>query len=190
MERVTFQGLLRPFIQVVVFFQKRSNLVITNHTSRWIRLAVLSLSPLLALLLVGNTLAASNCKKINGKVILQALPSSSCLSAIDLCASGSLSGDLVGTSSFTGTSQAVTADTPATSVILLTGDNAIHTSGGTLMTKDAIVLQTTGNGQFGEVDTVVGGTGEWAGATGTFRAVGTFANGVGQGDYIGEICTP
>lgn len=163
--------------------------MITHHTSRWIRLAVLSLSALTALLLVGGTAAASNCKKVNGKVTLQALPPN-CSSSIGLCARGSLSGDLAGTSSFIGTSQAATVDTSTTSVILLTGDNTIHTSGGTLMTKDAIVLQTTGDGNFGEVDTVIGGSGEWAGAMGTFRAQGTFANGSGQGDYIGEICTP
>jgi hypothetical protein len=162
----------------------------TNHTSRWIRFAVLSISGLLALLLVGGAAAASSCKKINGKLTLQALPSSTCSSAISLCASASLSGDLAGTSAFTGTSQAPTVDTSTTSVILLTGDNSIHTSGGTLLTKDAIVLQTTGDGNFGEVDTVIGGSGEWAGATGTFRAQGTFAGGSGQGDYVGEICTP
>jgi hypothetical protein len=164
--------------------------MIAHYTSRWIRFAVLSLSALLAVVLVGNVAAASQCKKINGKLTLQALPSSTCSSAISLCASATLSGDLVGVSSFTGTSQAATTDTPSTSVILLTGDNAIHTSDGTLLTKDAIVLQTTGAGNFAEVDTVIGGTGAWAGATGTFRAQGTFANGIGQGDYIGEICTP
>jgi hypothetical protein len=162
----------------------------TYPTARWIRLAVLSLSALLALLLVGGASAASTCRKINGKITLQGLPPSTCPSSISLCASGSLSGDLAGMSSFTGTSQAATVDTATTSVILLTGDNTIQTSGGTLMTKDAIVLQTTGDGNFGEVDTVIGGTGEWAGATGTFRAQGTFAGGGGQGDYIGEICTP
>jgi hypothetical protein len=164
--------------------------MIIYHTSRWIRLALLSLSALLALQLVGGASAASSCKKINGKLTIQALPPESCHSAIELCASASLSGDLAGVSSFIGTSQAPTVDTPSTSVILLTGDNTIHTSGGTVLTKDAIVLQTTGDGNFAEVDTVIGGSGAWAGATGAFRAQGTFAGGSGQGDYIGEICTP
>jgi hypothetical protein len=164
--------------------------MISRIPSRWIRFAVLALSALLTVVVVGSAAAASPCKKINGKLTLQALPSSTCISAISLCASATLSGDLVGVSSFTGTSQAVTADTPSTAVILLTGDNAIHTSNGTLLTKDAIVLQTVGAGNFAEVDTVVGGSGEWAGASGEFRAQGTFANGIGQGDYIGEICTP
>lgn len=159
-------------------------------SSRWARLAVFALSAFVAVMLVGSVAAASACKKVNGKLTLQALPSSSCVSAISLCASATLSGDLAGVSSFAGTGQAATADTPTTAVILLTGDNAIHTAGGTLLTKDAIVLQTIGAGQFAEVDTVVGGTGEWAGATGAFRAQGTFANGVGGGDYVGEICRP
>lgn len=162
----------------------------THHTTRWFRLAMLSLSTLLALLLATGATAASACKKINGQITLQALPSSACASSISLCASGSLRGDLAGTSFFVGTSQAVTADTPATSVILLTGDNAIDTGDGILKTKDAIVLRTAGDGSFGEVDTVIGGTGKWAGATGVFRAQGTFANGGGHGEYIGEICTP
>ena len=162
----------------------------TNNMSRWIRFAVLSLSAVLAVVIVGNVAAASACKKINGKLTLQALPSTACSSDISLCASATLSGDLTGVSSFIGTSQDTTFDTETTAVILLTGDNAIQTSGGTLLTKDAIVLQTIGAGNFAEVDTVVGGTGEWAGATGLFRAHGTFAGGIGQGDYVGEICTP
>jgi hypothetical protein len=93
-------------------------------------------------------------------------------------------------SSFTGTSQVTSMDTPSTSVVLLTGNNTLQTSGGTLMIKDAVLLQATGAGNFAEVDTIVGGTSEWAGATGTLRAQGTFVNGSGEGDYIGEVCVP
>ena len=76
-------------------------------------------------------------------------------------------------------------------MVLLTGDNAIQTPDGTLFTKDAIVLRTTGAGEFAEVDVVVGGTGEWTGATGTLTATGTFtALAGGEGRYEGEICTP
>jgi hypothetical protein len=164
--------------------------VIPSASARWTKLGFLFLSAALALLLAGSVAAASSCKKINGKLTLQAFPPTACSSAISLCASATLKGDLAGVSDFTGTSQAVTADTPTTGVILLTGDNIIHTADGDLLTKDAIVLSTTGQGDFAEVDTVVGGTGVWAGATGVFRAQGAFANGVGQGDYIGEICTP
>lgn len=50
---------------------------------------------------------------------------------------------------------------------------------------------TTGAGDFAEVDTVVAGTGPWAGAGGVLRAQGTFtATAGGSGDYLGEVCTP
>ena len=53
------------------------------------------------------------------------------------------------------------------------------------------MLKTTGAGDFAEVDTIVGGAGEWVGVTGTLRAQGTFTpTAGGQGDYTGEICRP
>jgi hypothetical protein len=64
-------------------------------------------------------------------------------------------------------------------------------AGATIGTPGAIVLQTTGEEEFAEVDVAVGGTGAWAGATGTITATGTFdpvAGGTGR--YAGEICTP
>jgi hypothetical protein len=76
-------------------------------------------------------------------------------------------------------------------VILLLGDNAIHTRDGDLFTKDAVGLKTTGEKEFAEVDVAVGGTGAWAGATGTITATGTFDPVTGgSGSYEGEICTP
>ncbi len=96
-----------------------------------------------------------------------------------------------GTNSFTGTSLTPTVDTPTTGVVLLTGDNHFQTKDGELLTKDAIVLRTTGAGEFAEVDTIIGGTGEWAGASGTFQAIGTFTiSAGGEGEYSGEVCFP
>ena len=46
-------------------------------------------------------------------------------------------------------------------------------------------------GDFGEVDAVVGGSGHWEGATGYIRATGVLPAGSnGEGEYIGQICTP
>lgn len=161
-------------------------------TAYWIKRAMLVLGAITAITIISTqALAASACKKINGTFTLQPVSGSACPSSIGICASNTYRGDLKGTSMFVGSSLAPNVDTPATSVVLLTGDNTIQTKGGTLLTKDAIVLATTGRGEFAEVDTVVGGTGEWAGATGRITATGTFdaANG-GAGDYSGEICTP
>lgn len=158
--------------------------------ARWFALATLVVVGMLALGGPDGALAAATCRKVEGKLTLQALDPSTCPSPVGLCAAGTYRGGIKGTSAFTGTSFIQTADTPATAVVIATGDNTIAAEGGTLLTKDAIVLQTVGDGHFAEVDTVIGGTGEWAGAAGTLQATGTFANGSGAGTYQGEICTP
>ena len=131
-----------------------------------------------------------SCRKVHARVFLQAEETPTCGSVIGLCASGELHGSLSGSSSFIGTSSLPTVDTSGTGVVLLTGDNRIETSNGMLLTKDAIVLRTTGNGEFAEIDQVVGGTGQFAGATGTLTGTGTFIDGVGEALLVGEICTP
>src|SRR5262249_54553841 len=120
--------------------------------------------------------ADPHCRIVHGHVDLAA-GAPTCGSAIGLCAGGVLTGGLKANSDFIGTSSVPPVDTGATGVVVLTGDNTIHTKDGDLLTKDAIVLQTSGDGQFAEVDTVVGGTGEYAGATGFLNATGTFVNG-------------
>lgn len=131
-----------------------------------------------------------SCRKVHARVFLQAEETPTCGSSIGLCASGELHGTLSGRSSFIGTGSIPTGDTPATGVIVLTGDNHIETSSGTLLTKDAIVLRTAGGGEFAEVDQIVGGTGQFAGAQGTLTATGTFLDGSGEGLLEGEICVP
>jgi hypothetical protein len=48
----------------------------------------------------------------------------------------------------------------------------------------------TASGRFSDLLTVVGGTGEWEGATGQLHLFGTFdfSTGIGHSDYRGEIC--
>jgi hypothetical protein len=142
----------------------------------------------LGLVLVASSAQAVSCK-VNGSFTLAQVTGPACLSPVEFCATGVYTGDLAGTSSFTGTTLIPTVDTPTTGVVLVTGDNVIQTKGGgSVITKDAILLRTTGLGDFAEVDTVISGTGQWAGAVGVFRGQGTFANGAGSGDYIGEVC--
>jgi hypothetical protein len=139
----------------------------------------------------GGATAESMCRKVSGKFTLQSVTGPACLSSVQVCATGEYTGDITGRSLFIGTSLTPTVDTPATGVILLTGDNRIVSSRGTLLTKDAIVLKTTGAGDFGEVDVIVGGTEAFVGASGQLRAQGTFtAAAGGEGRYSGEICRP
>ncbi len=133
------------------------------------------------------------CHRVHYRVTLAASTEPGCTSPIALCAGGELRGSLSGTSDFIGQSFAPIVDPVdpnSTHVALLTGDNTIHLRGGDLYTKDAIVLELVGDGNFGEVDTVVGGTGIYAGATGTITATGVFANGLGEGTAEGMICRP
>jgi hypothetical protein len=131
------------------------------------------------------------CKNLRGSFTLQAITGPACTSSVGICATGQFRGAISGDSTFIGSSVIATADTPATGIVLVTGDNTIETRRGTLKTRDAIVLKTTGQGDFAEVDTIVGGSNAWAGATGQLRAEGTFtASAGGQGSYRGEVCAP
>ncbi|MBE7470214.1 MAG: hypothetical protein DPW09_22415 [Anaerolineae bacterium] len=148
-----------------------------KNSSNRTKLAAIAVIAMIVLIVVSGVAAASsNCKKVNGKLILN--PDTT----------GSYKGDIKGDSAFTGTSFTPT-DIP--DVAVLTGNNIIHTNKGDLMTQDAIVLRTTGAGEFAEVDTVVGGTGDWAGVTGVIQAIGTFTfEAGGTGNYSGQICAP
>jgi hypothetical protein len=75
-------------------------------------------------------------------------------------------------------------------VLLVTGDNIITTARGEIHTKDAILQRGVAPFDFTEIDTIVGGTGVWAGATGQITASGTFDFVNGEGIYVGEICVP
>ena len=143
----------------------------------------------LVLAAAGAASADPSCHAIYGSVSLGPAEGP-CESDIALCATGKLRGVLRGNSEFTGTGIAGNVDTETTSVVTLTGDNVIHLKNGDLYTRDAIVLATAGNGEFAEVDTIVGGTGAYAGASGRFVATGVFAAGVGEGVYHGELCLP
>lgn len=139
----------------------------------------------------GEANAAPRCKRIHGEIVLTPVSGPECNSAVSICGAGQLTGSLAGTSFFVGSSLAQTVDTPSTSAVLLTGDNRIETRRGALLTKDAIVLRTSGDGEFAEVDTIVGGTGALAGATGVFTATGMYSAAVGgSGVYEGELCSP
>ena len=126
------------------------------------------------------------CKAVHGRLDLAA-SAGPCSSPV-LCATGVLHGALKAHSEFFGTSFVPTVYTAETGVVLLTGDNTLHTTDGDIFTKDSVVFNLTGDGEFAEVDTIVGGTGEYLGASGYLQATGTFANGVGVGAYVGKVC--
>ncbi len=154
-----------------------------------VRRVLAGVALLLTLLAGSGHAVAAGCKKVNGKFTLASVSGAACSSPVGVCATGTFSGDLAGTSVFTGSSLVPTVDTPTTSVVLLTGDTVLQVRDGTLQSKDAIVLRLTGAGDFAEVDTIVAGTGALVGTTGVLRADGTFTpTAGGGGNYVGELC--
>ena len=156
------------------------------------------LGPLFALTLMllplaaGTAAADPQCRRVRSHLVIEADPTPECGSPIFLCATATVWGSLRATTDFVGLSQQVAAETEdgAVLAVQVTGDNAFHTDRGDFFTKDAIVLSTGAGGEFAEVDVVLGGTGEWAGATGVLTATGTFVDGLGEGVIEGEICVP
>jgi hypothetical protein len=109
-----------------------------------------------------------------------------CTSPVGLCLAGTLTGGLTGDFSYTAASVTVTGDVAAFS-----GTTTLTTEHGELTELD----QTTANeetGAFTDVITILSGTGEWKGCSGTVHASGTFdfATGVGTSDYEGQVYCP
>jgi hypothetical protein len=118
-----------------------------------------------------------------------------CTSPVALCTAYHYRGALEADNFFTASSIVDTADTPITGVVFATGDSAltdVRVAGrrGTLAIKNAAVFHTTGDGELLDVQTIVGGGGELAGATGVIKTIGNFVDGAGQSDFEGVVCLP
>ena len=93
------------------------------------------------------------------------------------------------------TSITPTADTAATGVLLFTSDSTITARlgrrSGTLIIKNAGGFRTVGEGSIVDVQAIVGGTGDFAGASGDLRATGVFTQAAGgTSTYAGTVCLP
>lgn len=154
------------------------------------RLATLALALLATASLATSAFADPHCRHVRSRVTITAAAENHCGSAINLCATTTYRGQLRGTSNFVGTGDGTTPATFAAGAVILVGSNEIDLAGGHLSTTDVIVLSTQASGEFSEVDTIVGGTGAYANATGVLTATGTFVNGIGEGELEGVICTP
>lgn len=135
---------------------------------------------------------AAKCKLVRGHAISHTVSGADCASPIGLCAGGQLYGGIKGELNLVATSLAPTQDTPVTGVFVYTADDVIKTKTGDIYAKDAGVLNLTPNstGDDMSISTITGGTGDYAGATGTLRIYGTFSETGGEFNYEGQICTP
>lgn len=137
--------------------------------------------------------ASSPCFKVKGSYD-EHIETAGCASPVGLCIAGvyagSLKGDFFGTAITVGPN----ADTGATGVLTFTSHSVIHAKvrghQGDLLIDNAGVFQPTAPGNIVDLQSIVGGTGDLAGATGAIRASGVFVDGAGTSDYEGQVCLP
>ena len=141
----------------------------------------------LAGLSTAPALAGSSTKTLRGTFIEQAVTGSACASPVGLCASGQLRGGFHGPFDIV-----VTSTTPTTNpdVIVLNTSSVLHTKKGDVSFSGQTLYNTV-TGNFSSVDTITGGTGDWAGVTGSLQSTGrfTFDEG-GAGRYQAVVTRP
>jgi hypothetical protein len=150
------------------------------------RSVIIGATLLITLLTATGQAAARACETITGDFTLAA-GSGTCTSPVGICMTATFSGSLTGTSTFTATSVRAVG---VTGVVVITGTDTLVTDEGTLLTESVIISSTTGEGAFTEVMTIAGGTGAYEGASGVIRVQGTFSQGAGGGEYVGDLCLP
>jgi len=141
------------------------------------------------------TASAAECRSVRGSIEETVLPASECTSPVGLCADEKLSGQLRGDASFIAAKIIPTDDTPATGVVFVTGDITIADAKlgrnqGTLTVKSAASFRTVGDGDLTDTQVITGGTGDFAGATGSLRISGNVVGDTGAASYKGTVCLP
>jgi hypothetical protein len=163
------------------------------------RLSTFALAASALFVSAGAASAQAICHPVNGHLVDQVVTGPTCASPIGLCTEGTFSGVLRGDFFAIATTLTPTADTPQTTVVFYTGDTTVHATvhatvrdrSGDLFIKGAGSLQTTDSGRFVELQTIVGGTGQLAGASGDLSIQGTFSTQDGaEAEYTGTICVP
>lgn len=143
-----------------------------------------------ALLCSASTAVADpDCKKVRAEIISFAT-TTDCASPIGLCTAGTIDGNqgLDGTTRFTALTAAPFHGEPPTT-LAVTGTLDISTAKGTLSTSDVFNFDTA-RGVFSSIERITGGTGRYAGASGTLFIGGVVqADGSFRSEVSGTLCT-
>jgi hypothetical protein len=130
--------------------------------------------------------------ELRGSYTEHAVIGAGCQSPVGLSVAGQYRGTLRGAFHGVASSISPTPDTPTTTVAAFTADSDIIASvnglHGTLTIKNAGVFSSQDGGPIVDVQTIIGGTGDFSGASGFVRASGTFSfvNG-GRSEYVGSV---
>jgi hypothetical protein len=154
--------------------------------------------PVLTLLAIGAGFSEANaieCKSVRGALEETYVTGPACTSPVGLCTSARMFGHLKGEARFTATAITSSADTPTTGVVFVIGDTSIQDARlggkrGALAIKNAAAFRTIGEGDLSDIQVIVGGAGDFIGATGSLRMSGTFVNGSGTSSFEGSVCVP
>src|SRR4051794_4096463 len=115
--------------------------------------------------------ADPRCRAVFGSFDLIPITDATCTSPVGVCGKGTFRGLLRGAYTSQLTSIVPTNDTPSTGVVLITGDTPLNARlghrSGVINFKDSGAFHTTGDGEFAELFSVVGGTNDFAAVTGT-----------------------
>lgn len=150
------------------------------------RAALAVVAVVLAGFTVAPALADPNTKTMKGTFEEQAVTGAACTSPVGLCAIGRFRGALHGPFDLM---VSATQPTANPDVIVLVTSAVLHTKTGDL-NFTGLTLYNTVTGFFSSLDQVAGGTGSWAGATGSLQSRGRFtvAEG-GSGRFEAVITT-
>ncbi len=151
-----------------------------------------------AALILGSAQARADpsCRTVQGSASLSPVPAPDCASPVGICGEGSFTGGLKGDYSSMLFTLTPTTDTPVTQVVLFTAVTTIPAAQvghwrGQMVLKEAGSFHVEGAGEFAELYSLAGGTGDFVAATGVLRALGTFVGVTGGGiTYEGQICVP